>query len=271
MSHLRIKLILNEGGEGVPLAQLTDIADETEKFLRYLAEEVGVRAQRAEWLARNFENGSCNFDIEREVLTTDDQARDFNGKIEYINRLKSERRRLNGEVRHRTLVQFTRIARALGPHEKVTLGLYRPGTEEGEPYRKVPLTKREAELLSGHLAEEVTYHGSLHGEIHDVSIAECWFHLRPTGAEDLVRCDFRNALYAQVMKACEHRHARVYVSGAITARRVDRQISKVRVERIKAAPILSDERYQAFFGADSNYTGDLTSEDFAERGTDYEH
>ena len=123
MSRLRIKMILNEGGEGVPLAQLTDIADETEKFLRYLAEEVGVRAQRGEWLARNFQDGSCVFDIEREVLSTDDQAREFNNRIEYINKLKSERRSLNGEVRHRTLFQFTRIAKALGPHEKVTLGL----------------------------------------------------------------------------------------------------------------------------------------------------
>ena len=47
---------------------MTDIADETEKFLRYLAEEVGVSAKRNEWLARNFRDGSCIFDIAREAM-----------------------------------------------------------------------------------------------------------------------------------------------------------------------------------------------------------
>jgi hypothetical protein len=271
MSRLRIKLILNEGGEGVPLAQLTDIADETEKFLRYLAEEVGVHAHRGEWLARNFENSSCIFDIEREALATDDQAREFNNKFEHVNRLKSERGRLNGEIRHRTLAQFARIAKSLGPHEKVTMGLYRPGTDDVQPFRRVALTKREAEILAAHLAEEVTYRGSLHGEMHDLGVAECWFHLRRAGREDLVRCEFREDLYEQVIEACERRHARVYVHGLITARRVDREISKVRVDRIKAVPVLTDEKYQAFFGADPDYTGGLSSEEFAERGSGHEH
>jgi hypothetical protein len=272
MSRLRVRIVLNEGGEGVPLSQLTDVADEAEKFFRYLAEDVGVNVRRADWLARNFDNRSVRFDVEREAMITLDQAKEFNSKFDHINRIKSERGQLNGEVSYRTVVQFTRVARALGPHEKVTFGLYRPeGEEDEQPFRWASLTKREAELLAYHLAEEVTYRGSLHGAIHNVGVEELWFQLRRTGSEELVRCEFRESLYEQIIESCRRRHARVYVHGMITARRVDREISKVIADRIKVAPVLSDERYQSFFGADPNYAGDINSEDFAERATRYEH
>jgi len=269
MSQLRVKIILNEGGEGVPLSQLSDIADEAEKFLRYLAEDSGIVARRADWLARNFRNESVRFDVERESSITIDQVKEFNTRFEYVNRLKSERRPLNGVVSHRTLVQFTKIAGPLGPHEKIAFGLYRP--EEEEPYRLIPLTKRDAEIMGSQLAEEVTYRGSLQGEMHNVGVEELWFQLRLARSRELVRCNFREPLYEQVIEACKQRHARIYVHGMITARRIDREISSIVVEKIKAAPILTEARYQAFFGADPNYTGDLTSEDFAERSTRYEH
>jgi hypothetical protein len=259
---------MNEGGEGVPLSQLTDIAEEAEKFLRYLAEDAGISMRRGDWLARNFENRSVRFDIEREVSTSIEEAKEFNRKFEYVDRVKAERRSLNGEVRHRTLVQYAKIADALGPHEKIAFGLYR--IDEPQPYRYAPLTKREAEILSGFLAQEITYRGSIHGVIHGLGVEDLWFQLRRAGARDLVRCDFREDLYQAVIDACERRHAIVYVHGQITARRVDREIIKVRAERIKVAPPLSDERYRSFFGADPNYTGELSSEEFIERGK-YEH
>jgi len=269
MTLLRVRMVLNEGGEGVQLSQLTDIADEAEKFLRYLAEDAGISVRRAEWLARNFQNGSLQFDVERETKITLDQAKDFNGKFEYVERVKSERKSLNGLVKHRTLVQYAKIAKALGPHEKIAFGLYHT-EEETKPYRYLPLTKREAEILSGFLSEEVTYRGSIHGLIHDIGVEELCFHLRNARDGNLVRCDFSEPLYQEVHDASARRHAVVYVHGLITARRVDREVIQVRADRIKVAPALSEERYQAFFGADPNYTGQLTSEEFVERGR-YEH
>lgn len=252
----------------MPLSQLTEIAEEAEKFFRYLAEDAGISIKRSDWLARNFENRSVRFDIEREANISLDETKEFNRKFEYVDRVKAERRSLNGEVKHRTLVQYAKIAKALGPHEKVAFGLYHG--DEPLPYRYAPLTKREAEILSGFLAEEVTYRGSIHGTIHDVGIEELSFHLRRAGIRDLVRCAFREHLYEGVHDACKRRDAVVYVHGLITIRRVDREVTKVRVEKIKVAPALSEERYQAFFGADPNYSGPATSEDFIERGR-YEH
>jgi hypothetical protein len=266
MPLLRIKMVLNEGGEGVPLAQLTDIAEEAEKFLRYLAEDAGINVKRGEWLARNFRNRSVRFDVEREATVAIEAVKEFNRKFEYVDLVRSEKRPLNGEVRHRTLLQYTKIAKALGPHEKIAFGLYRvDDTESDRPYKYAPLTKRDAEILSSYLSEEITYRGSVHGAIHDVGVAELWFHLRRFGTEDLIRCEFRELLYDDVIEACERRHSLVYVHGLITARRVDREITKVRAEQIKVGPRLTEEQYQSFFGAYPNYTGEISSEDFTER------
>jgi hypothetical protein len=264
---LRVKLILNEGGEGVQLSQLTDIAEEAEKFLRYLAEDSRIAVKRNEWLARNFENKSVRFDVELESSIPVDLAKDFNQNFEYVDRVKNERKALNGAaVKHRTLVQYAKIAKTLGPHEKLAFGLYLPDQEA--PYRHLPLTKREAEILSTFLSEEMTYRGSIHGMIHDIGIEEFFFHLRKATGGNLIRCDFKEPLYQDVHDAAARRHAMVYVHGLVTVRRVDREVTKFNVERIKVAPALSEDRYQAFFGADPDYTGSLSSEDFIERNRD---
>ena len=116
----------------------------------------------------------------------------------------------------------------------------------------------------------MTYRGSIHGAVHNVGVEELWFNLRRSGSLDLVRCEFREDLYHDVIEACERRRARVYIHGLITARRVDREITSVRAKRIKVAPRMTEERYQSFFGADPNYTGETSSEDFVERNR-YEH
>jgi hypothetical protein len=109
-----------------------------------------------------------------------------------------------------------------------------------------------------------------HGKIHNVGIEDLWFQLRRSGSNDLVRCDFREALYSEVHEACNRRNALVYVHGLITARRVDQQVTEMRAEKLKVAPSLSDEQYRAFFGADPEYTGNSSSEEFIERNR-YEH
>ena len=229
-------------------------------WLRTLA----FRIRRTDWLARNFDNRSVRFDVEREASIPIKSAKEFNQKFEYVDRVRADRRALNGEVRHRTLTQYAKIAGPLGPHEKVAFGLYH--VDEDKPYKHVPLTKRDAELLTVFLSEELTYRGSIHGVIHDVGIEELWFHLRRTGSKELVRCEFSEDLYDDVHDACQHRHALIYVHGALTVRRVDRSITSAYATRIKVAPHLSDERYRNFFGAQPGYGGDLSSEDALDYG-----
>jgi hypothetical protein len=155
------------------------------------------------------------------------------------------------------------VARALGPHEKITFGLYRP--DDDKPYIYALLTKRDAEIMAGFLSEEVTYSGSLDGRIHNVGVEELSFQLRRSRHPGLVKCEFEESLYRDVIEACKYRHALLYVHGLVTARRIDQEITRVRADKIKVAPRLSDEHYHSFFGSDADYTGDMSSEDFVER------
>jgi hypothetical protein len=272
MARLRVKLILNEGGEGVPLSQLTDIADEAEKFLRYLAQDAGLTIQRGEWLARNFVNESVRFDIEKESYQPIDSVKEFNRLFEVVDTIKANAGQSTGEVRHRTLVQYAKVAESLGPHEKLAFGLYRPDDpDESKPYRFAPLTKREAVNLASFLSQEITYRGSIQGQIHSLGVAELNFQLRSSRSKELIKCEFKEALYNEVIEACEQRRSRVFVHGLITVRRVDRHISLIKAEKLRTAPTLSEERYRAFFGSDPNYTGEMSSEEFTDRNLDYEH
>lgn len=272
MSRLRVKLILNEGGEGVPLSQLTDIAEEAEKFLRYLAQDAGLSIQRGEWLARNFVNESVRFDIEKESFQPIESVKEFNRLFEMVDTIKANGGQSTGEVRHRTLVQYAKVADALGPHEKLAFGLYRPDDpDESKPYKFAPLTKREAVSLTEYLSQEITYRGSVQGEIHSLGIAELTFQLRASRSRELIKCEFKEPLYDEVIEACERRRSRVFVHGLVTVRRVDKHILLIKADRLKTAPVLSDDRYQAFFGSDPNYTGELSSEEFIDRTLDYEH
>lgn len=141
-------------------------------------------------------------------------------------------------------------------------------TDSNSPVRGtiVAAPKRDAELLATFLSQEVTYRGSIHGVIHDVGVEELWFHLRRSGSNELVRCEFPENLYEEVHDACARRNALVYVRGTLTVRRVDRTITNASVTHIKVAPHLSKERYRDFFGAQPSYGGDLSSEDTLEQG-----
>lgn len=132
------------------------------------------------------------------------------------------------------------------------------------------LTKRGAVQLAGFLSQEVTYTGSIQGHVHSIGVAELFFQLRRMRTNELIRCEFKEDLYQEILDACEPRNSRIFVHGKITARRVDRHISLIRVDGVRSAPRLSDEKYSSFFGYDPNYTGDISSVEFSERATRYE-
>lgn len=268
-ARLRVRLVLNEGGEGVPLAQLSGVSEEAEKFLRYLASDAGISVQRPDWLARNFKNGSLNFDIEDTATHDVDEVKAFNHRFAHVAAVKAGREKLNGIVKHRTVLQFAKVADSLAAHEKLAFGLYRPNEET--PFEWSPLTKREATDLKGRLLEEVSFKGTLQGSIHNIAVADLWFHLRDSRSEELVRCEFETKSYDEVIEAAHTRNARVYVRGSIVARRADRHVQRVKVARVVLAPTLSEERYQSFFGADPNYTGKMSTEEFIDEIRGYDH
>jgi len=61
MSGISLKIQLNKGRHGIAMQKLAQIAEETEKFLESLAEDLHLN--KTEWIAENFENGSLVFEV----------------------------------------------------------------------------------------------------------------------------------------------------------------------------------------------------------------
>lgn len=264
MPKLKIRVKLNEGGEGAPLDQLAAIGKETERFLRFLAQDLGISVPKGRWLARNFANASVSFDSEDPAEYDYLQLRAFNDAFLFCSDFDPDRMKLNGGVQHRTLLQYAKIADALQPHERVGFGIYYPDAEK--PYDWRPLTKRRALTLKDRLTETVTYVGSLQGRLHNVTIEPSLsFQIRISRNGELVRCDAALDMYRKLHDAMELPDTLLYVRGRIRARRVDRNIASLNVIDIKVAPNLDDDMYERFFGAAPEYTGALTTEEFVDR------
>lgn len=268
MAKLRVKLILNEGGEGIPLSQLAPISEETEKFLRYLAADAGMTINKSDWIAREFENKSVRFNIEDNGIHNADVIKAFNHKLTYVSDFDSSQKTLNGEVQHRTLLQYAKIADALSSHEKLSFGLMRPNDKI--PFEYKSLTKSAAIDLKATLTEEISYKGTIQGTIHNIAIADLWFNLRRDRHNDLVRCEFDERQYEELIDAAHKRKARIFVRGVISARRIDRAVQRIEVVQVQAAPELSQGQYEAFFGLDPDYTGTLSTSEFIDAARGHE-
>lgn len=262
MSRLRVRLVLNEGGEGAPLGQIVDIGREVERFLRYLAEDAGLEVERREWVARDFENASVRFDVEAPKPFDDAEIAAFNRKFEYVAAFDIGEGKLDGTVRHETLLQFTKAASALAPHEKVSFGLYRGDGEK--PYEYRHLSKLRAVELQQKLNEKMNFKTTIQGIIHNLGVEENYFNLRQRRSGKLIRCDYPAPLYDEIHAAASKPNNLVYVRGMVSQRRVDRQIEGMKVAQIKAAR-LSPDVFNVLFGSAPDYTGGLSSTEFIDR------
>lgn len=261
MSRLRIRLVLNEGGEGAPFGQIVDVGREVERFLRYLAQDAGIAIERAEWVARDFENASVRFDIEAPTSVDERAIESFNRKFEYVVAFDGSKP-LDPTVKRRTILQFAKSAAALNAHEKMSFGLYHPGDEK--PYEYRHLSKLRAVELQNKLNETLRFITTLQGTIHNLGVEERYFNLRERKSDKLIRCDFPAQLYNAVHEAATKPNGLVYVRGNVEQRRVDRAVEGMKVKDIKAAPRAPDV-IERLFGQHPDYTGEVTTQEFIDQ------
>jgi hypothetical protein len=265
MSRLRVRLVLNEGGEGAPLGQIIDVSREFERFLRLLAEDAGLAVSRRDWVARHFENKSVRFDVEAPLDADDAAIESFNVKFAAVDAFDPQSQSLPAGVRFATVLQYAKAADALAAHENVSFGLYHP---EGEkPYTYKSLSKLRAHELQQKLNEKLVFKTTVQGIMHNVGIEEHFFQLRERKSQRLLRCDFPAALYDEVHAAAAMPETLVYVRGHVSQRRVDKFIESVKVQHVRAAPPFPDV-FNRLFGQQPDYTLGMTTEEFVDRGWD---
>lgn len=257
MSRLRIRIEMNKGRVGVPLAKLAEVVAETQAFFKMLAHD--VRLGDGEWIGLDFSNGSLDFNAEYAVDIPERLISEFNEEFDDVRKGKQPAR-----ARYATRVQYTRIAEPLDPDEVIDFGLYRPGIPEPE---LVPLSKRQAALLLGEKQEPVESVASIQGKIHSIFLGSepPHFMLRELATGHLIKCIYDDDRYGDIAKAIETKDAVVHVYGTSIIDLADRKIEKVDIQRIDVADDMSEAEFDSFFGCAPQITGRETTQEFIER------
>jgi hypothetical protein len=270
MAVLRIRIELQRPLKGIELSKLSALAEESQKFLRMVAEDVGLNPNAGTWVAKDFYNQGIGFDAEYEMADVDyDQVSTYLHAIGSIATVERESKWVVKGVKPLTVLQSARLARLADVGETIRIGTFDiPDDYPDAPpvLHWQPLRKERAEAIIEYFMDWVEYRGMLQGRIHNLfkEANPPYFSLRDFASGDLVRCEFAEGIWSDLHKALERKTAVVLVAGWICAKRVDRSIAVVKVERIEGTKPLSRERLLKFFGSAPGWTGDLTTDQFIE-------
>lgn len=154
MARLRVRIELNRSGGGVPLHKLASVAQESERFLRMLGQDVQIKGDRGEWLAFDFDHESLNFTAEYIGPVSQEQVHAFFSAFDGVTSL-----------RRTTIAQFARIADAIDEDELIGFGLYASG-HEAEPSEWRCLSRRDAFRISEEIQLLIGASGELEEETH---------------------------------------------------------------------------------------------------------
>src|SRR4051812_1051631 len=98
MARLKVRFVINQGRHGAPMGKLGKIAEQTERFLRAFAAELGVDAKFGDWLAADFKNSSVDYQAEFPREVSPAVAQIFASGLEVLADYDPENEGLNGRV-----------------------------------------------------------------------------------------------------------------------------------------------------------------------------
>jgi hypothetical protein len=274
MSDLRLRIELNKGGEGISFPKLAEISLEAAKFLRMIVSDVD-RTIAGTWIAQEFENSSVDFtarfsgNITREQVGLCHNALDATMKEEFDFALLEQHR-----VRRATLLQYTKIAKAIAPDEAIHFRLYDGNGDNAIPHI---LTKDHSlELVQKlRLTDTVSYYGSIQGVMTALfkdpsEYAKPHFRLRELYSGILLPCFYTSDQYDMVLSGLHNKDAVVHIAGTILASRTERKPLELKVSKIMVAEQYQEGDLERFIGCAPEVTGDQTTEEYIDsvRGRD---
>jgi hypothetical protein len=124
MARLKIRLAINKGRHGAPMAKLGRISEQAERFLRSLAADCKIEVRPGEWLAVNFKDGSVEYDAEFQGDVQPGAGQAFVRSLELIADYDPEVEGLNVAVSPYTVLEYAKIGSLIDPDETVGIGIY---------------------------------------------------------------------------------------------------------------------------------------------------
>ncbi len=262
MARIKVRLIINKGRHGAPMAKLGKISEQAEKFLKVLAADCDIETHPGEWLAVNFGNGSVEYDAEFQGDVNQADAEIFARNLEFLADFDPDSEGLNAAIKPATALEYARIGALIDPDEEIGLGIY-------SPFARTPkmrtITYRVSAALKREIEAPVVSYGSVQGILHAwfKEAKEPNFQLRELSTDVLVRVHYPPSLYADVAKAVQERTTMLMVSGNMLFDRATRQATELRADRIELMKMLSTAEFEEFFGSAPDFVAQIDDETWA--------
>ena len=132
----------------------------------------------------------------------------------------------------------------------------------------------ELELQLEHIAKsiepEVQYVGAIMGSTHEWNkgAKPPYLVVRELNTNELVKCSYARSDYSKVAALFNEENAVVTVQGLMTYNRISGKSEITMAREFDVAPDFTAEDFDKFFGADPDFTGDLSTDEFIRRSRD---
>lgn len=252
MARLKVRFVINQGRHGAPMAKLGRIAEQTEKFLRMFAADLGLEVKPGEWLAADFKNGSVDYQAEFPKDVSPAVAQFFSTGLAVLADFDPDTEGLNGRVSESAALEYAKIGTLLDPDEIIRMGIIAP---DSRTPRWRDITYGSLSSIRRELEQPVVAHGSIQGIIHAwfKEAKEPHFQLRELATEALIKVFYADDLYERVAKAVQARNTTLMVDGKIEYDKVSRQAIEMRAERVNTLPMMSAVEFEEVFGCAPNF------------------
>jgi hypothetical protein len=242
--------------------KLGEFSSQTERFLRSLALDLGIETKKGQWLARDFSDGSVEFDGELAVPVSDSDAERGREALAAITGEHPLDACNKGIVGYTTVAEFARIGRVLDPDEKFLVGLYNNGEAKPSNWREVDY--RKTAEIRRLLDTPLISYGSVQGTIHawHAGARPAFFQARELSTGALVRCVYRPDLYRKVHQATRVPNTVIHVYGDIQWDRATNTIIEVDTKDIDTTEPLSESAFERLFGSMPDFTGTMSTADY---------
>jgi hypothetical protein len=260
---IKVRLIVNKGRHGAPLAKLGRIAEQLERFLKALALDSQIESKPGEWVAANFTNSSVEYDAEYLGDVNAGAAQVFVRGLEFLADYDPDGEGLNGMVTPATALEYAKIGALIDPDESIGLGIY-PARGGNLKWRQITYSR------SASLRREIETPLPSHGAVQGILYA--WFkearspsfQIRELSTDALVRVHYPATLYAQVAKAVEERTTMLIVTGDMMLDKATRLPIEMSAQRIERVGMLSAAEFERFVGSAPDYEADFGDDTYVD-------
>jgi hypothetical protein len=251
-----LKLELNKGRRGIVLQKLARIVEETEKFLESFADDLNLN--KTDWLAEKFENGSLSW--QNLYLGEAEPKQIANGKeaLAVILSPESDFETVSSfGISQKTFLQFSKIASPLDVDEFIGVA-----SMNGNGFISQELSKKRALQIQNDVSRTFEEYAGFQGTITALFKDNNSFWLKDYLTNNRIVCEFAPSQYSEIWRYLEKRDVLVNVEGWY---HVKDNESRLKITDISELPQYQEGDLEAFFGADKDFTGDLTTAEYIDQ------